>query len=816
MRSIKHAVRSNWKKILFNTVAGVAGLTIIITSWALLHAQITNVETRSNNNLDYLEARVKDAASRQCCTNISNGITSITNCISDGSCVGGDIDINVLNINVLDTILSCTTEIPLSCSGQLILSINSNSLADYNIEDGQNILIPGGDIVSTTEAVVFTTLTNTESIRFGTTTSCVKPLASNCYNISGQSCVNGPLLSSCMPPLLVFETIIVENLFIINVTNVPIGNQTLLNVNYLFVSNETLSGTFTGGRISNQCINLGGYACSSPLGSSCVPSSLPFLDLNSTDKLSANRVVCLGGPVNCVDISGQVCASSPISDACMPARVKTINGIGPTLSFDILPGTGISGTILLANTGVTPGAYDSATIDVNAQGQLTFAQSGVPPVLTIDSTSSIFNDTFGLSVEPANLLFVNSTFAALEIGMLPQMTNYQTYIGNGTSTLMTAFMNIVGTVLSTPQNINTLTLPQFAKITDTVSLTLGNATLSATGSHSFTLPTTVNSSYIVTGNVSITNSAIATQLLFGTSGSTSSWQNDPANTKVTMFNANGNFTFQPLTTFIQLILISGGGGGGSGATTNTGAGPLRTTGGAGGGTSSLTGFFPVTFFSSPVTVVVGAGGSGASQNSVFPSAGVAGSPGGASSFGTITTPPSPAGAGGTINGVNTASTNCYEFDPTSYGGIVAVASGGAGTGNAGAAQAGVNRMAFTFGPTGGGGGGGGYDTTSNAGQAAGGSLVDYTSTIRAGGTAASGGSNPGGNGLSSSSFTFGGTGGGGGAGTVFQGPTGGNGGNGGAPGGGGGGGGGGSTAYARPSGAGGTGGTGRVTIIEYF
>jgi hypothetical protein len=280
----------------------------------------------------------------------------------------------------------------------------------------------------------------------------------------------------------------------------------------------------------------------------------------------------------------------------------------------------------------------------------------------------------------------------------------------------------------------------------------------------------------------------------------------PANPKtiVTTYNANGSWTINSATQFVDFYATSGAGGGGSGRSGVSGS----ASGGGGGGAGQLyyLRMSAANLTASPYTVTVGTGGAGGTSVSTALTNGNPGSPGNPSTVGTIIrSPGGTAGAGGT-----TASGGGGTGGYFSMYAIAGAASGGAGSNG----TAGVNGGAV-YGWGTGGGGGSGY---TNGGATVGGTgaaISDSSgSTIIAGGLlgANTGATAGNGNPPTGASQMIGGTGGGGGGHNGVT--TAGNGGNGGAPGGGGGGGAG--NLSGSGSGAGGSGAAGRVVIIEYL
>jgi hypothetical protein len=285
---------------------------------------------------------------------------------------------------------------------------------------------------------------------------------------------------------------------------------------------------------------------------------------------------------------------------------------------------------------------------------------------------------------------------------------------------------------------------------------------------------------------------------------------------ITDFVANGVWTKNPLTQFVDIYVWSGGGGGGS---SGPNLGGLVFYGGNGGTQGSVYVMLqePTATFGVTENIVVGAGGAGGPILAPVPGNGAAGS---VSSVGAIIVPPIQDNGGlyGS-QGSFVGKTNNLVYIA---GSTTALNGGGKGGYGAGAAGNPSDSRSFSsvineaLVPTGGG-GGGGHNTTSTSGGTAGSIKQSDGTTIVLGGK---GGTvnlpapdrTNGSDGVVYSLTFVGGTGGGGGAanGHLTQGAF--SGGDGGFPGGGGGGGG----CKHGMSGLGGNGGNGLVRIIEYL
>lgn len=317
--------------------------------------------------------------------------------------------------------------------------------------------------------------------------------------------------------------------------------------------------------------------------------------------------------------------------------------------------------------------------------------------------------------------------------------------------------------------------------------------------------------------------------------------------KVTVYDTPGSYTWtkDSRTRFITVIAWHGGGGGGSGARSDFST--KDASGGSGGGAGG--GFYktnlPAYFFGSSETVTVGAGGTGGAALADIGtySAGNAGTDGGRTSFGALTsTVLSTGGAGGadTDRAVTTSGpiilptwtaysvTGSSNTNPGGLGGPNGYSGAGLiGTGGTAVLCSRWTKEAYSaymyyfhevvLATAGGGGGGWNQSTTTASNGGAGAAIVDMTlypyqsgtTTLLYAGTGAivSTSVSTAGSDYIRSGRIIGGTGGGGGAGSnsLF---TWSDGSDGGFPGGGGGGGGGGK------SGKGGNGGNGCIIIIE--
>lgn len=257
-------------------------------------------------------------------------------------------------------------------------------ITGVGLQGGQTVSFGDTLTLSLNPAQSFAMLAVSGSTLLGTTTSCTQPLLPSCYDISNQGCTT-PLLSSCIPNDLTLHNLMVYNLTLVNATtlNVPIGNQTALYVDELFVNNEQLSGSLrctNAGAVDNSCLNLGGYSCpiGVPLAESCIPASMVFYNLSVTNNLDLNQVQCLGGllPSSCV------------------VPPPTMNNVG-TAGVGVYSNT-TSNTFNMRN--IAPGTYTTTTLD----GNNNIVVDVNPSTVTLTAVRSGYG-FYATSFEPASI-----------------------------------------------------------------------------------------------------------------------------------------------------------------------------------------------------------------------------------------------------------------------------------------------------------------------------------------------------------------------------------------------------------------------------
>jgi len=325
----------------------------------------------------------------------------------------------------------------------------------------------------------------------------------------------------------------------------------------------------------------------------------------------------------------------------------------------------------------------------------------------------------------------------------------------------------------------------------------GRAELGLVGSDDLTL------------KVSADGTAWATAFSVDRATGKASFPLSPNRRETAVFTASGSYTPPAWARRVRITAVGGGGGGGSGASGDATANRFGGGGGAAGGRTEEE--FDVDELSFPLTVTVGAGGSGGV--SATAANGVAGGTGGDTR---VAVPGGTAvlyAAGGASGGGGSNTGGAGASGVASGHG----ASNGGGASSATATAGAGQTTAQSPGP-GGGGAGGGIDTTgAQRAGGAGGSGYHQGYATGAGGRRATGGTG-GGSGAAGTaggdkSWTRGAGAGGGGGGAGTTGAPGGAGGAGGLPGGGGGGGG--ATRADQASGGGGAGGRGEVWITAW-
>lgn len=297
----------------------------------------------------------------------------------------------------------------------------------------------------------------------------------------------------------------------------------------------------------------------------------------------------------------------------------------------------------------------------------------------------------------------------------------------------------------------------------------------------------------VPGNMGVTGSPITSTGTFAITSTT------PA---LSVFTSSGSYAVPTGATFVRVSGVCPGSGGGGGSCEASGTACSGGAGGSGGVAFDVV--FKASDLTSPVTVTIGAPGTGGAGGVTGGGSGQNGSQAGTTSFGTLIVPTrSNSGGGGSTSGPGGGSVPNGQ------------ANGGAGgsgvAGLAGNPAGAVDNVGLT--PGGGGGGGGGISTVPTAFAGAAGAPV-FGPTQATGGTlGAVNNAGGAGNATCPAANTPTGASGGGGGGASISG-VGGAGGNGGTYGGGGGGGGAGLTGNGG-GGAGGNGGPGIIVVTAW-
>lgn len=272
-------------------------------------------------------------------------------------------------------------------------------------------------------ALSLTMLSVSGTTTLGTTTTCAAPIDPGCVDISNESCPGGPLSSNCLPDDVVFNSIIVNDLTVINGTlEVEMGTQEALNVTFLRVDTIVLEESLmcdAGATIDPGCIDISGEVCSSPITQSCLPLDAVFQNVDVTNNLTVNQVSCEGGP---------------LEDACIPQRVHTINGQAVD-DFVISEGTGID--IVPYAGGVTI----STDISVGLAAPAEFVVSGSPVTemgtLTLSKAAQAANTVWAGPVGGGPAV---PTFRALTLSDYPAVASGDILVGTGSGVAATTIV----------------------------------------------------------------------------------------------------------------------------------------------------------------------------------------------------------------------------------------------------------------------------------------------------------------------------------------------------------------------------------------